>query len=373
MQIGFDAKRAFHNYTGLGNYSRFILHALQKYYPENNYHLFTPSGRSNNETQVLLEHFEVHQPSGILSKPVLKSFWRTFLLGAEMKKANLDIYHCLSNELPLTTPDEVKKVVTIHDLIFLRYPDYFPLIDRKIYAAKFKNACHKADKIVAVSQQTKEDIIHFFDIDEEKIQVIYQGCHPNFSKEYSQKQLQLIRKKYALPAEFILNVGTVEKRKNALLILKALKKGDIKVPFIIIGKPTAYKKELESFIAANNLNDQVVFLHEVNFEDLPGIYDLSSLFIYPSVFEGFGIPIIEALQRKLPVITSKGSCFSEAGGALADYVDPINEEELAGAIKNKLQDSKEVINEDALEQHLSQFSSEKISSDYIKLYQSLLK
>ncbi|MGK7389851.1 MAG: glycosyltransferase family 4 protein [Candidatus Cyclobacteriaceae bacterium M2_1C_046] len=372
MKIGFDAKRAFHNFTGLGNYSRFILHALTQHFPDHDYHLFTPTVKSNDETRQLIDNFKIHQAPAILQKPLLKALWRSFLVNNTAKEEKLDIYHGLSNELPAVLPDNIKKVVTIHDLIFLRYPHLFPLIDRKIYKAKFKSACKKADKIVAISQQTKQDIIEFFDIENEKIEVIYQGCHPNFLKSFSNEDLKQIKEKYGLPSEFILNVGTLENRKNALLILKALKAGGINIPVVLVGKGTPYKKELEQYINENNLKNQVIFLHHVAFKDLPGFYDLASLFIYPSIFEGFGIPVIEALHRNLPVITSKGSCFSEAGGKLAIYIDPTNEEELAKAIKIKLKAGKEFTDQQKLTEHLSQFSAKKISSDYIKLYNQLV-
>lgn len=372
MRIGFDAKRAFHNFTGLGNYSRFILHALNSHYPDHNYHLFTPTLRSNEETKPLLNNFTIHNAPAFYQKSLLKAFWRSFLISNTIKKEKLKIYHGLSNELPAILPADVKKVVTIHDLIFLRYPNLFPFIDGAIYKAKFRSACKKADKIIAISQQTKQDIIDFFDIESEKIEVIYQGCHPNFLRPFSKERLKEIKEKYRLPSEFILNVGTLESRKNALLILKALKAGGITIPLVLVGRSTSYKKELEQYIVENNLQDQVSFLHHVSFEELPGIYDLSSLFVYPSIFEGFGIPIIEALHRNLPVITSKGSCFLEAGGKLAAYVDPADEEELAEAIKNNLEAGKEDLDQQLLSEHLSQFSAKKISSDYMKLYNQLV-
>lgn len=370
MNIGFDAKRAFHNFTGLGNYSRFILNALKKHYPSNNYHLFSPAFRDNKETISLIEGFHLHKAPGFLQLPVLKALWRSFFIGKEVKKQNIDIYHGLSNELPYWLPERTKKIVTIHDLIFLRYPDLFPPIDRAIYKQKFKIACEKADKIIAISQQTKEDILQYFNVEKQKIEVIYQGCHPIFFREYSCEELKNIKKKYNLPSEYLLNVGTLEKRKNALLILKALKNGNINIPLILIGKETTYTKVLKNYVTQNNLEGQVLFLHSVNFEDLPALYDLSLLFLYPSIFEGFGIPIIEALHRKKPVITSKGSCFSEAGGNLAEYINPNDEEELASKIKEMINSNG--LNKQLLEDHLVKFSDKKIADDYMNLYNRII-
>ena len=174
MRIGFDAKRAFLNNTGLGNYSRDTIRVLSNFYPDNKYFLYTPKEKGNSRLAFLdnRNNTFVRTPQSLLNK-ALKSYWRSKSIVSDLFNNKIDIYHGLSHELPLgIEKTNIKTVVTIHDLIFIRYPHLFRTIDRKIYYKKFNSACHRADKIIAVSQQTKQDIIDFFLIPEEKIEVI---------------------------------------------------------------------------------------------------------------------------------------------------------------------------------------------------------
>jgi len=372
VKIGFDAKRLFNNYTGLGNYSRFVVRALSESFPENHYHLYTPRTKSNADTQYFLNvgNVVIHTPEGINKK--LSSVWRSYSLGNVAFGDNLKLFHGLSNELPITKPKGLKTIVTIHDVIFKRYPQFYNPIDRVIYDWKFKRACASADKIIAVSQQTANDVIRFLNADPAKIQVIYQGCHPMFKVKYSREQVHIVKQKYNLPDEFILNVGTIESRKNALLILKALTLIKERVPLVIAGRPTSYKDELVQFINQNNLTGQVRFIHNAEFKDLPLIYQAANAFVYPSFFEGFGIPIIEAIASDIPVITSMGSCFAEAGGPDCWYVDPNQPEALASAIQKVFTNDTEVRDRvGKSRQYISRFEPQVIAKDLMKVYQSL--
>ena len=157
------------------------------------------------------------------------------MLGA-LKNNHIQLYHGLTNELPLGIHKSgIKTVVSIHDLIFIRFPELYPYFDRKIYKSKFKYACKIADKIIAISQQTKSDIIKYFGIKEEKIEVIYQGCHPIFQKPLPTEELERIKQQYQLPEKYVLNVGTIEKRKNLLSLVKAIKPLE-DINLVIVGK-----------------------------------------------------------------------------------------------------------------------------------------
>lgn len=336
MKIGYDAKRAFTNTSGLGNYSRFVISGMMTHFPEEQYALFTP--RQNE----LFKGFypsvaktQLVQPDGLGKR--FTSMWRTFGLRAALPKHGVDVYHGLSNELPYGLDRrKTKLVVTIHDLIFLRYPELYPPIDRYIYRKKFKDACDTAHQIVAISQQTAQDLEEFFGVPQEKVQVVYQDCDPVFQQFFEKEAKNAIRQKYNLPQQFILCVGTLERRKNQLHLLKAWQAAGAPVPLVFIGRKTEYFKEIQAFISANDLTDKAFFLPYIPFQELPIIYQLASLFIYPSVFEGFGIPIVEALNSSVPVITSTGSCFAEAGGPAACYVSPNQVEELSEAIQRIL-------------------------------------
>ncbi|MDQ3393516.1 MAG: glycosyltransferase family 4 protein [Bacteroidota bacterium] len=377
MKIGFDAKRAFLNYTGLGNYSRFVINALSNKFRDNDYFLYAPYQGVDPEAKLLISLNNVHlrTPSSIVAKMNLGSIWRSAIVGNVALKDGVDIFHGLSNELPLILDKKLKTVVTIHDLLFIRYPELYNFIDVEIYKRKVKHACKVANKIIAVSEQTGEDLKDFLGVDPSKIDVVYQGCHRAFKKEYPPLDLNIVIDKYNLPDDFILNVGTIEARKNVLLIIKALShiKKKFDIPVVIIGRATKYKNELVAWAKKEGILNQIIFLHDVPFEDLPKIFQLSKLFIYPSKFEGFGIPIIEALSSQVPVISSTGSCFSEAGGEDSIYIDPEDPEALGDAIlsvfNNPSMTSKMIMKGN---EYVKKFDDDNIASNLNAVYEKLV-
>ncbi|MDD5569784.1 MAG: glycosyltransferase family 1 protein [Bacteroidales bacterium] len=371
MKIGFDAKRAFFNRSGLGSYSRNTILQLSKYFPENKYFLFTPKYKKKN-FHLHSENVHVSTPRNLTGK-FFNSYWRTFQLANQIEKKGLDIYHGLSNELPAGIKSKnVKKVVTIHDLIFIRYPEFYKIIDRNIYEKKFRYSCEVADKIIAVSNQTKSDIVNFFKTDESKISVVYQGCDNMFLNEVGEEEKNRIIRKHHLPMHFILYIGTVEERKNLLSVVKAINEGKMDTYLVVIGKPTRYIRQVKQYIYDHRMERKILFLQDVRIEDLPAIYQLAYLFIYPSIFEGFGIPILEALFSKTPVITSKGSCFNEAGGPKSIYIDPSNIEEIIYSMKKVLEDSQlreTMINEGL--NYAMNFKDEIVAANLMREYSAL--
>ena len=334
MRIGFDAKRAFLNASGLGNYSRNTINALHQYSKNNQCILYTPEikdGLFENYKQ-----FEVHSPESLLAK-TFKSVWRSNTT-VHIKKHQIDIFHGLSNELPHGIhKTNIPAVVTIHDLIFLRFPGFYKAIDRKIYHNKVKYACTSAQKIIAISQQTKEDIIRFFNVEPDKIEVVYQSVSPVF---FEHKNNENLRSKYNLSEPFILSVGTIEPRKNQLAILKALFSEKIDLQVVFVGKPTSYTKILTRFITENKMETKVKFLNNIPENDLAGLYQLSRLSVYISHFEGFGLPVIESMASGCPVITSNVSCLPETAGGAAVLCDPDNFVELGKQMKELLENEK---------------------------------
>ncbi|HBL74972.1 MAG: hypothetical protein A2W90_06625 [Bacteroidetes bacterium GWF2_42_66] len=336
MKIGFDAKRAFSNRAGLGNFSRNTINALCLFHPENEYLLFTPDDRKN--LFLPPENSKVLMPNSIWWK-AMKPVWRRYHISKLFDREKIDIFHGLSHELPIgIEKTDVKSIVTIHDLIFIRHPEYYRAADRRIYLQKFSHACTMADRIHAISQQTKSDIVEFFNISERKIEVIYQSCNPLFYQKFSEEEKVEVLEKYKLPYHFLLSVGTVEKRKNLLNILKALVKCEIKIPLIVAGRQTNYMLEIENFIQKNKEKLKVYFLTDTSDRELGILYQSAEILVYPSVFEGFGLPVIEAQASGCPVVTSRSGSMPEAGGQGAAYINPVSEKEIGNAILKILSD-----------------------------------
>ncbi len=375
MRIGFDAKRFFSNFTGLGNYSRFIVNALSETYPENEYLLYAPKLRSHPEVNSIIQNvfIKLKKPSQLTTSLRLGSFWRSYNLGKIAARDGVQLFHGLSNELPLTKPRQLKTVVTVHDLIFKRFPEFYKPVDIQIYNWKLRRACRLADKIIAISKQTADDLIEFFNVEPAKIEVVYQGCHPNFKRTYTQEQLNAVQLRYNLPKEFILNVGTIESRKNVLPLLQSLKFLKHDLPVVVVGKATAYMKQLTDYIAVNGLEKRVIFIHHAAFADLPAIYRLATVFVYPSLFEGFGIPIVEAISCGVPVITSLGSCFAEAGGPDCMYVDSKSPEQFADALEIVLSDEVRALQMVGKSQsYIERFEPRVIASDLMRIYKNVI-
>lgn len=369
MIIGFDAKRAFFNRSGLGNYSRNLLNSLFRYYPENRYILYSPAGRDMVKFAAS-RNYTVRTPEKAFHR-AFPSAWRSRGVSRQIRSDSPDIFHGLSSELPRSLPGNIKSIVTIHDLIYMRYPQMYSPVDRNIYYWKTRHACAKADQVIAISEQTKTDIMNFTGTDAAKIKVIYQDCHPSFRLKAGDETKEALRKKYSLPENYLLYVGTIEERKNLLSVVRAMHTGNIDIPLIVIGRKTSYYRKVKEYINSNSIPG-IIFPEGVKNDELPALYQMASCFVYPSVFEGFGIPVIEALVSGVPVITSRGSCFSEAGGPASVYIDPHDHEELAAAIIKVISNravAEKMISEGR--KYAQQFRAELIAGQYIRLYSSL--
>lgn len=368
--IGYDAKRIFHNTTGLGNYGRDLIRILSKRNTMLSFYLYNPKPKS--VTSLTIENNILERlPKKILWKR-LSSIWRQGPILKQLEHDNVTLFHGLTGELPRgIEKTTIKSIVTVHDLIFIRYPELYSSIDRKIHLEKVKYATKVADKIIAISEQTKRDIVDFLKVDSNKIDVIYQGCHQLFKENISQKKQNDILTKHNLPNDFILNVGTINERKNILNLIKAIQHTNYNL--VVVGAKTEYFKKIEEFLNTdNNLKNRIWFLENVSLTDLAVLYRAAKLFVYPSIFEGFGIPIVEALFSKTPVISSTGSCFSEAGGPDSIYVASDNVEQLAQKINLVLSNpeiSKKMIEKGY--EYAQKFNDNEIADNYINLYNKI--
>jgi len=376
VNIGFDAKRAVFNQTGLGNYARTLIESLATAFPENRYILYTPVLRENQRLEALRLQPAVSlaTPRGWFGK-LAPGIWRIAGIAGQARADQVSVFHGLSNEMPVRLNSAgIKSVVTIHDVIFERLPELYRSHDRMIYRFKTKHACRAATAIVAVSQQSKADLVEFFRVEPERIRVIYQSCDPSFGASLGDSVKAATRQKYRLPAQYLLYVGSIEKRKNLLTLVKAVellrKSHD---PYLVaLGNGKEYLQEVTDYIERNGLSERVRIISDAIFADFPAIYQSAIALAYPSLFEGFGIPILEALWSKVPVITTKGGCFAEAGGPASLYVDSQSPEELAHGIKRILENStlRAKMIAGGLG-HAQKFHSDKVAAEMMALYRGL--
>lgn len=369
--IGFDAKRIVRNGTGLGSYARTLVNALS----ENEHlqlNLYAPDeGRDDLRQQIVnREKVKFVYPEGLHFR-FQRDLWRTKGVVKQLKEDGVQLYHGLSGELPAGLKAAgIPGVVTIHDLIFLRHPEYYHWWDVEIYRRKFKSTLKEASRIIAISECTKRDILYYGDFPEDKIDVIYQGCSNRFRKSVSEADKNRVKAKYNLSDNFILNVGSIEARKNVLLAVKAL--GCLLDSFrmVIVGKHTKYTDEVIAYVKKNGLEDRVQILHGIPDDDLPVIYHLAKVFVYPSRYEGFGIPIIEAIQTGLPVVACTGSCLEEAGGPDCLYVFPDDVEGMANAIKQAI--AEKDVRVPRAQEYIKRFENSNLAAQVIEEYEKTI-
>ena len=335
LKIGFDAKRIVRNGTGLGSYGRTLVNDLASYPLELS--LYAPDqGRDHLRQQIRLQEnvrFCYPAPSHL---PFSKALWRTRGIVSDLRRDGIQVFHGLSGELPIgIRKSGIKSVVTIHDLIFLRHPEFYHWIDTKIYAWKFRQTLREADHIIAISECTRRDIMEYGGdlISEDRISLIYQSCAPKFT----------VSRRAAPRERYILSVGSIEARKNILLAVKALPYLPDDVKLVIVGRHTPYTDEVSAYAEKEGLS------------------------------HGFGIPIIEAISCGLPVVACTGSCLEEAGGPDSLYVDPDDAQAMAQAIRQVLRgaDGREKRIENS-QQYIKRFAGNDVAGQVVELYRSLL-
>lgn len=358
MKIGFDAKRYFHNRTGLGNYSRDLINGLCTYCPDHRYFLFDRSPDlgmvSKNAVAVTPQ-----RPSSI---------WRVHGMIKEMQLYQLDVFHGLSNELPYGTyPKQIKKIVTIHDVIFRLFPEQYAFVDRSIYHEKTRHAVKIADTVIATSRATAKDLMHLYHLEEGKIKVVYQTCGDVHKETYSGSEINNFRNTNRLQEPYLLYVSSFQTRKNHLPLIKAfaaLKQNKVKL--VLAGRKGETYDNCVRLIKALQLEKLVNLVDDISYSELPLLYRGASGFIYPSMIEGFGIPLIEAAYAGLPMAVNDIAVFREIAPEGTLFFDVNQEESMIRSMRNLLQ-----INKDSMSytNHLSQFNAAAISKKLIEIYE----
>ncbi len=376
MKIGFDGKRAVNNLTGLGNYSRLALESLADARRQDKLIIYAPAMRDNPRLERLHHTYnaEFRLPSGkgLLGRG---SLWRTWGITRDLKRDGIDLFHGLSNELPLSIRRAgIPSVVTVHDVIYRRLPYCYKPADRLIYDFKYGRSCRNADRIIAISGRTKLDIMEFYGIPEDKIDVAYQGCDPQFRVQLGERAIEAVRRKYSLPDRYLLQVGTIERRKNLELSVRALAELPGDIALAAVGRDNNYLPRVMKIAEECGVADRLIVLQGVPFGDLPALNQGAEAVLYPSRYEGFGIPVLEGLESLRPVVAATGSCLEEAGGNAAYYVDPDSPGELADTLRGIISGGDPRISERILEGklHASRFSNDNMASDILRTYRRIL-
>lgn len=371
MRIGYDAKRIVRNGTGLGSYGRTLINGLSEIDSVDQFLLYAPDeGCDDLREQVeLRQNVSFHYPAHARFR-FQRDAWRTRGIVSDLIKDNVNLYHGLSGELPSGIRKAgIPAVVTIHDLIFLRHPEYYKWIDAHIYKRKFYATLKEAAHIIAISECTKRDILYYGDFPEDKITVVYQSASKMFNMKEALPHSSLLEG----VEKYFLQVGTIEERKNAMESVQALEYLPEEIHLVLVGRETPYAEQVRRFASMHGLTSRLHILSGVDNDELAKIYRHAYCFVYPSRYEGFGIPIIEAIQSGLPVVAATGSCLEEAGGPDCLYVSPDDSKGLAEAVKALSVISKErqerIIRS---QQYVKRFENNDVAGQVLKLYKQIL-
>lgn len=376
MRIGIDCSLVPGEKVGVGQYSYNLIKALSKIDKENKYllyptfyYIFHPGYKNcklidNGNFKTAFKH---------IPKLALKFLWffsMEFLLG------NVDLVHSMTYCAPTFKDKKKRLVVTIYDVSFITNPECHMQANIKHCLQGTKDAIKNADAIIAISNHTKMDLIKYLDAPEDTITVTHLAADEAFSRIEEKNILEKVRKKYSLPYNFVLFVGSLEPRKNVQTLLRAYaltsQMFKNKYKLAIVGGKGWLNDQIKSLVEELKISDNVYFTEYVAQEDLPAIYSMASVFVYPSLYEGFGLPVLEAMACGTPVITSNVSSIPEVAGDAAVLVDPANEEELSLAIK-------QVLDDEALRKSLSirgvnrakTFSWERCARETLEVYRKV--
>ena len=366
MRVGIIANSLNPPRTGIGNVVYNVLDNIPKKYGKNIYLINYEENELFNE----MNYINIPNPF----KKIFKGFLWCQLLPMKNELKFLDIIHNPSQTMATALKFKQKYIFTVCDITPILHPETHRTTGVLTHKYIFPKTIKSADKIISISHHTKQDLIKYFKITEDKIKVIHLAANENY-KPLNEKEIINIKQKYNLNYSFILYVGTLEPRKNIPTLLKALyklKKQGIKHKLVITGKKGWKYKSIFETIDKLNLQKDVIFTGYVPDEDLPALYNAADLFVYPSLYEGFGLPPLEAMACGTPVITSNTSSLPEVVGDAGIMVNPYDVDELANKIY-------EVLTNDGLREELSKkgleraklFSWKKCAEEHLKVYEEV--
>ena len=337
MRVCIDVSAAVHRRAGLGRYAHGLIAALV----EQGAHEYTAFYHQRGEAHLAPPIDRLPQ----LTTPLTVRAWRlrTALayfsgLGMDAMFAGVDVFHATEHLLPRLR--RVRSVFTLHDLIFQFDPDSHKPLNIAFLRTMMPRFLRAADAIIAVSECSKRDAARIYGVPADKIWVIYEGVDPRFGPIDDAAQIASIRRKYNLPQRFVLHLGTIEPRKNLTLLFEALTALNVeRYTLVVAGKTGWLTDPIFARIGELGLQDRVLFTGYVPDEDLPALLSAASVLVMPSKYEGFGLPVLEAMACGTPVIASNASSLPEVGGDAALYAAPDDPSAWAELISRVLKDA----------------------------------
>ncbi|MGZ5484806.1 MAG: glycosyltransferase family 4 protein [Nitrososphaeraceae archaeon] len=336
MNIAIDGTIIREEITGTGFYITNLINGLVKIDNLNSYYIF---GDEENLKRYInredKKNFKIIHKR--FKNRILRVLWEFFIFPLELKKLKIEILHSPNYITPLLKLG-FKVILTIHDLTFLLFAEQYPLTKRFLFGKMINIYIKISDKIIAVSENSKKDILQFFNIPDNKISVTFESYPEYYNNHIDEKRAIEVLKKHGIQKGFILYVGMIEPRKNILSLLKAFVELDkeLDLDLVIVGKKGWYYKEIERFvlgIETLELNNSIIFTGYIAEEELKYFYKSAFMFVYPSLYEGFGLPPLQAMACGTPVITSSVSSLPEVVGDAAIKINPDNLDELVESIK----------------------------------------
>jgi glycosyltransferase involved in cell wall biosynthesis len=328
MRIAFDGTTLRPGRTGVGYYTEHLLHHLAARAGDDE--LLVISNRAVDTTRPLPARVQVASSSWRLPRML----WMQTLAPRLLRRSHVDVGHFTNGMVPLASP--VPTVVTIHDMSLTLYPRYHParrvLLNRPLVDV----AARCADAIITVSQSAKRDIVRLYGLPPDRVHVVHEAAAPAFRPVHDSMERERVRRRYSLADRFILYVGTIEPRKNLPKLIEGFarrrKSGDLPHQLVCAGPYGWLSRDIEDRIERLQIEDAIRFTGYVAFDDLPVLYSLAEMFVFPSLYEGFGLPVIEAMACGTPVVTGQVAALSEVAGGAVEYVDRLDAESLGEAM-----------------------------------------
>jgi anaerobic magnesium-protoporphyrin IX monomethyl ester cyclase len=366
VRIGINASKACDVHTGVGRYTFNLRKAILKMNGRYDCHFYG----TVNATMTDRLGIQSNKPVATTQNNVLRILWEQIMLPIYSRKDSLDLFHYTDHALSLFQNTQ-KVIITVHDIAYIRFPNLMNK-SRQIYKKRIlKISIENADIIVTDSFSTRRDIIEYYGANEKKIKVVHLGVESRFRPISNVEEYRLKNK---LPSKMILNVGTLEPRKNVVTLIRAFKKlrekGCKDHKLVIAGEKGWLYKQIFKEVEQSNLEKEIMFLGVVGDEDLPMLYNCADIFVYPSLYEGFGLPPLEAMACGIPVITSNTSSLPEVIGDAGIMVDPTDVNLLSENMYTLLKD-KELWNRmSSMGRERSKlFSWEKAARKILKIYE----